>query len=211
MSALAVAGGIGITNAVLSGYANIQATKAKGKAVREAIYQAGLDYQRQIQGQQEQEDLLEVQTRQMLSERGLEALKAESRIRTAISGSGLSGSTMNEVQSQANFDKLFDNAVIIGRATVDKENLAREKLSQYMAFTNRQRDYANQMTNTSSTASAIMGAISTGLNTAVTAYQLGYKTPTGTPQLSNVGKDISSNTQVTLTREPKNIFYGNNL
>ena len=195
MSAVAVAGGIGVANALLGGYASIQATKAKGRAVRDAIKEAGLDYQRQLNASKEQEDLIELQTRTMLSERGLEALKAESRIRTSISGTGLSGSTMGEVQSQANFDKLFDNAVIVGRAVIDKENLTREKLSNYVTFKNRQQDYVNEMNNPNTTAGAIMGAISTGLNTAVLSAQLGGKWDSGKSlQSSGMTRDITPST-----------------
>ena len=176
-----VSAGIGATQAILGGYASVQAAKAQGKAVANAITMAGQNYQRQLQSNQEQENLLEEQTRSMLSERGLEALKAESRLRAGTSGTGLSGSTMTEAVNQTNFDKLFDSAVILGRATTTKENMAREKMSQFIAFQNRTQEYRSGISSGSGTAGAIMNSLTAGMNTVSMAYQLGAKLPTSTP------------------------------
>lgn len=186
----AVSAGIGATQAVLGGYASIQATKAKGKAVANAITEAGLDYQRQLQSSYEQDKLIEEQTRSMLSERGLEALKAEARLRAGVSGTGLSGATMSEAVNQSNFDKLFDSAVILGRANVSKENQTREKMSQFIAYKNRTQEYKNSLSASSGTASALMNTLSASMNTVSMAYQLGGKLPSGN---NNVSQGYSYN------------------
>ena len=176
-----VSAGISAVSSILGARAASKAAEAQLNAVKGAISESKNDYIRQLNSMYEKEALVEQETREMLSARGLEALKAESRLRVGASGTGVIGSSMQEEINQSKYDQLFDATVTIGRARKAKADISREKVSQYIAFKNRTSGYANQMQGAdTSFSSALMSGLASGLSAFAQGVAWGGKLPTGT-------------------------------
>lgn len=190
-SPFAVSAGIQAVGAILGAVANKKAIKANLKAVQYAINESKNDYIRQLASTYEKENIITEETRDMLSARGLEAMKAESRLRAGISSTGLTGASMNEARQQSKYDQLFDNTVIIARSRKSKEDLSRERMSNYIGFKNQTKAMADSVTkNSSPFASALIAGLTSGMNTITTGAAMGGK-------LSDLG--ISNNNNSTST------------
>lgn len=171
-----VSAGMSAVSSILGARAASKAADAQLKAVKGAISESKNDYIRQLNSMYEKEALVEQETREMLSARGLEALKAESRLRVGASGTGVIGSSMQEEINQSKYDQLFDATVTIGRARKAKADISREKVSQYIAFKNRTSGYANQMQGAdTSFSSALMSGLASGLSSFAQGVALGGK------------------------------------
>ena len=191
VSPFAVSAGIQSVGAILGAVANKKAIKANLKAVQYAINESKNDYIRQLASTYEKENIITEETRDMLSASGLEAMKAESRLRAGISSTGLTGASMNEARQQSKYDQLFDNTVIIARSRKSKEDLSRERMSNYIGFKNQTKAMADSIPKgDSSFTSALIAGLTSGMNTITTGAAMGGK-------LSDLG--ISNNNNSTPT------------
>ena len=187
----AVSAGISAVGSILGAMSNSKAIKSNLNAVKYAINESKNDYIRQLASTYEKENIITEETRDMLSTRGLEAMKAESRLRAGISSTGLTGASMNEARQQSKYDQLFDNTVIIARSRKSKEDLSRERMSNYIGFKNQTKAMADSIPKgDSSFTSALVAGLTSGLNTFTTGAAMGGK-------LSDLG--ISNNNNSTST------------
>lgn len=195
----AVSAGISSVGSILGAMSSSKAIKSNLNAVKYAINESKNDYIRQLASTYEKENIITEETRDMLSARGLEAMKAESRLRAGVSSTGLTGASMNEARQQSKYDQLFDNTVIIARSRKSKEDLSRERMSNYIGFKNQTKAMANSIPKgDSSFTSALVAGLTSGLNTFTTGAAMGGKLsdlgigkPTstgGTQSLSKIGE-----------------------
>ena len=173
-----VSAGISAVSSLLGMRASTKGIEAQLANVEWSIGEAKNDYIRQLASTYEQEALITQETREMLSTRGLEAMKAEGRLRAGVSGTGLVGSSMEEIKQQSKYDQIFDNAVIIARSRKSKTDLSRERMSQYIAFKNRTQGYASSIPKPADTGigSALMAGLTTGLSAFSTGVLMGGTT-----------------------------------
>lgn len=98
----------------------------------------------------------------MMSRNAIDAMKAEARLRAAAAGTGTTGGTTQSATHDAEIVEMFDNAVLIGRATSQKVNLARRMQMERLSAKNQKAYSASKL-------SQVFGADGAGA-----AWQQGY-------------------------------------
>jgi len=123
---------IGTALGALSSIADI---KAKGKAAVGNIKSAGksLLYKTKIHGQQLQD--LERMASDKMSSNGLEALKAEARLKAASAETGTTAKA--ELINTAKVDELHANAVILRTADIQMHSTKQAMVADRMSFVNQ--------------------------------------------------------------------------
>ena len=99
----------------------------------------------------------------MMSRNAVDAMKAEARLRAGAAGTGTHGGTTQVATQEAGMTELFDNAVLIGRASGQKLNIARRLQMERLSARNKKSGVASQM-------SQVFGATGAGA-----AWQSGYQ------------------------------------
>lgn len=166
MSNLAYAqAGSSAINSIMGAYIGGKAIDAQLDATLANIKGNKENFLRQAEVSSEQLEAINRELGDVMSARGLEALKAEAKIRTASASTGLEGSSMEEVASQTKYDELFDNQVMISRARTAKTSVQRDLVSSWLNMkTYNQQEASVFDSNVSPFTSALMAGIGTGLN-----------------------------------------------
>jgi hypothetical protein len=102
-------------------------------------------------------DFLDRELGAKMSEVGLEALKAEARLRTAAAETGTSGGTTDMVRRQAIMSQSLSNANLIASNRMHKFNLAQQMISHRSQY---RENMASLRSKIPSTASAVLGVLS---------------------------------------------------
>jgi hypothetical protein len=102
-------------------------------------------------------DFLDKELGAKMSEVGLEALKAEARLRTAAAETGTSGGTTDMVRRQAIMSQSLSNANLIASNRMNKFNLAQQMISHRSQY---RENMASLRSKIPSTASAVLGVLS---------------------------------------------------
>lgn len=157
-----------IASSLASSSANIANIKSQGETDIANIRYAKNDYIRRSEISFQQEEAIDREMGSMLSQRGLEAMKAESRLRAGAASTGASGASMNEYVSNAMFDNILDDQVIIAKERSAKLNTERTRLADYMNF----KALSNKQTQYNSSGSPLLASIGTGLNTLLNISKL---------------------------------------
>lgn len=163
-----------IASALVSGYASGVQSSLQGRedraniasnasAAQNNITYAKNDYILRSEISYQQENAIDREMGSMLSQRGLEAMKAEARLRASGASTGLSGASIDEVVNQTGYDQLLDNQVIIARARSSKLDTQRTRLADYMNFKAVANGYT-QGTNMATGSSGLAG-LNAGLST----------------------------------------------
>ena len=153
--------------AALGASAKIHDTKKRGEAVVANIESEGktLEYKTNIRVQQ-LEDLTRAAADKMTAN-GLEALKAEARLKAASAETG--STAKNEVVDTAEVNRLHQDAVILRTFDVQKHSTKQQMLSDRLSFLNSSRSHVQSM-------QSGFGAGMSTFNASLTGFQsgLGY-------------------------------------
>ncbi|MDB4681392.1 hypothetical protein OAE88_00630 [bacterium] len=93
----------------------------------------------------EQDNELDVELGGMMSSRGLDALKAEARLRAGAAETGTSGGSTSQVVQNAFMEQALDNAVLLSTHKKSKRNVQRQRISNSVAFRNKTRALKNSI------------------------------------------------------------------
>lgn len=124
------------------------------------------NYLRSIVSATEQTQAIERELGHALSARGLEAMKAEAKLRTAGASTGLAGAGIEEVANQAKYDELFDAQILISRARKSEANIQRQRLADYMSFVSQGQQTVSSMP----TSAGAFGALAAGFTSGLGVY-----------------------------------------
>jgi hypothetical protein len=172
------AGGVAFASSAISSISQMQTRiagfKRTGEKARSTIGYAKDEYLTRSNISFEQEAAIDEEMGSMMSQTGLEAMKAESRLRTAAASTGVSGSSVDEVVNQAGYDQLFDNQIIVAKARANRVDTYRSRLNAYMNF-EAKAENATQTTedNLMSSSQLAMESLSAAISTASTIAKLG--------------------------------------
>ncbi len=83
----------------------------------------------------------------MMSRNAIDAMKSEARLRVAAAGTGTGGGTTAQATMEARSIEMFDNAVLIGRASADKLNINRRLSMERLSNKNKNRYVASEIQN----------------------------------------------------------------
>ena len=179
------AGALGFASSALNTWGQYESGKQNikntGEAARANIGYAYNDYVQRSNIAYEQQKAIQREVGDMMSQRGLEALQAEGRLRTAGASTGISGSSVEEVVAQAGYDEVLDNQIIIARGRSNIVDTFRSRLAAKMD----QKAINLQATQTTknnliSNSQVMMQSLSAGISTATTAITLGGLGNSGT-------------------------------
>ena len=190
--------GVSAVGSIMGAYSSVKASKAKLEAVKFAIGEQKNNYIRQIANTYEKEQTINDETRTMLSARGLEAMKAESRLRSGVSSTGLSGTSMNEQINQSKYNELFDNTVLIARSRSTKVDLTRERLNDLIQFKQQTQSQVNSMGGfENSIGSAIAKGLGAGFNVFSQGVMLGGKLDMSSASATNAPMSMQESNSIT--------------
>lgn len=126
---------------ILGGFAQTSAYKAKLNAETNAIIRglenATKSFAQQMSLMKGQEQDIEQQLFSKLSQRGIEAIKAESRLRTAAAETGTTGGTTDAAIDQAYMDYVMDAALITQDAKYKQKDLTRRMETLRLSLSNK--------------------------------------------------------------------------
>ena len=103
------------------------------------------NYLTRLQASHEQQQAVDRELGTVLSRRGLEAMKAEARLRAASASTGLSGGTIDEVLNQTKYDEILDAKIAISRARKTKADIERQKVVDFINLKNSASSVASSM------------------------------------------------------------------
>lgn len=190
--------GVSAVGSIMGAYSSVKASKAKLEAVKFAIGEQKNNYIRQIANTYEKEQTINDETRTMLSARGLEAMKAESRLRSGVSSTGLSGTSMNEQINQSKYNELFDNTVLIARSRSTKVDLTRERLNDLIQFKQQTQSQVNSMGGfENSIGSAIAKGLGAGFNVFSQGVMMGGKLDMSSASATNAPMSMQESNSIT--------------
>lgn len=190
--------GVSAVGSIMGAYSSVKASKAKLEAVKFAIGEQKNNYIRQIANTYEKEQTINDETRTMLSARGLEAMKAESRLRSGVSSTGLSGTSMNEQINQSKYNELFDNTVLIARSRSTKVDLTRERLNDLIQFKQQTQSQVNSMGGfENSIGSAIAKGLGAGFNVFSQGVMMGGKLDMFSTSTANAPMSMQESNSIT--------------
>jgi len=149
----------------------IAQVQAQGEASRENIEAGKENYLRNAQTRYEQLEAINRELGSVMSRQGLEAMKAEARLRTAGASTGLQGTSIDTIANQSGYDLLFDNQVAISRSRNAEVSTQRQLVSDWLNFEalNRQQAAATEGAYIGD-GSSIIGAVLGGIGTSLEAY-----------------------------------------
>jgi hypothetical protein len=186
-----VAFGASAIDSISKGQTRIAAFKNQGKSSRASIGYAKDEYLTRSNIAYEQERAIDEEVGSMMSQTGLEAMKAESRLRAAGASTGVSGSSVDEVVAQAGYEQIFDNQAIVAKARANRVDTYRSRLTAYMNFETKSNN-ATQLTenNLMSSSQINLEALGSAINTATTSMMLnsGYKADGTAPDVTDWNK-----------------------
>jgi len=193
-------GGVAFASSAISSTSQMQTRiagfKRTGEKARSTIGYAKDEYLTRSNISFEQEAAIDEEMGSMMSQTGLEAMKAESRLRTAAASTGVSGSSVDEVVNQAGYDQLFDNQIIVAKARANRVDTYRSRLNAYMNFEAKSEN-ATQTTedNLMSSSQLAMESLSAAISTASTIAMLGGMNKAGseTPGKGTTGNVAGTN------------------
>ena len=170
MSGIAVgASAIGSIAGYMSSTRN---TKSMLASMTRGIESNKNSYLTRLNSTYEQEDALTRQMGDAMSARGLENLKAQSRLRVASASSGLSGNSIDEIVNQTNYDELFDTQILRSRVTESKTSLMYQRVTDKLNFMTQGRDIASQLDNAPDMLSSILAGLQSGIGAGQTYMAL---------------------------------------
>lgn len=105
-----------------------------------------------------------------MTQRGLDALKAEARLRAGAAETGTSGGTTRLAYTEAYVTQALDNAILKSRSEQTKRDLVRRKIMTKISYTNRMNSLTSGI---QSGTSAGLEVFSTGMSSAISGYQMG--------------------------------------
>lgn len=162
-----------IAGSMAAGKTARQSIRFTGEAARQNIAFAKDDYMRRSEIAFQQEEAINRQLGQILSSNGLEAMKAEARLRASAASTGLTGASMEEVVNQTAYDQIFDNQVVIAKSRDAKLDVSRNRLADYMNFKAAGYNAAQQTkSNLQSESMEWLAGISSGLGSFMNTQQL---------------------------------------
>jgi hypothetical protein len=170
-----------IASSVISGISGVMGAKgqgaaaraniaAKSKAIGESISQEKSNYITRLESSYNQQQAIDRQLGDALSLRGIEAMKASARLRAAGASTGVSGVSIEEVSKQAGYDELFDMQVLTSRARTSKDELAQQRIADFLNFRTSTKNLAGQMSGQMTTVPSILGALTSGLGSGLDTY-----------------------------------------
>ena len=174
--------------AKLQSQINIAKIQSQGKASRENIQANQENYLRNMETRYEQIEAINRELGSVMSRQGLEAMKAEARLRTAGASTGLQGSSITEVSEQSGYDLLFDNQVAISIARNLELSTQRQLVADWLNFEaiNRQQVSAVEGNVISGAVGGYLGAVLGGLGAGLEHYaQYGMSNTSQTPTYSD--------------------------
>lgn len=159
--------------------ANLSSTLSKINSSKEAVAKNlsinNDSYLVRMNASYEQEQVIENELGTALSRRGIDAMKAHSRLIAAGASTGFSGASISEISNQAGYDQMLDSQIILSRARQSKADLARQKVTDWMNFKTQGSNLQNGLVGeiTGGTSSGNSQALTSGLGTllsGVTTY-----------------------------------------
>jgi hypothetical protein len=170
-----------IASSVISGIGGVMGARGQGKAARaniaakskaigESIEKEKTNYIAKLESSYAQQEAIDRQLGDALSLRGIEAMKAEARLRAAGASTGLSGASIEEVSAQAGYDELFDQQVLVSRARTSKDELAQQRVADFLNFRTSTQNLAGQMQGNLTSVPSFLGAITSGLGSGLNTY-----------------------------------------
>lgn len=133
----------GILSSLSSSKANIENIKSKNNAAIQAIQDEVAAFKAQASIIDSQDLQLDQQLFNKMSQRGLEALKAEARLRAAAAETGTTGGTTDVAVGQAWVDFARDAALITSEAKEQKLNLSRRLDTYSLSSKHKISEYAS--------------------------------------------------------------------
>ena len=155
--------GASVVNSLMGAYLGGKAIDAQLDATLANIKGNKENFFRESETSREQLDAINRELGDVMSARGLQALQAEARLRTAGASSGLEGASINEVVGQSKYDELFDNQVSISRARTAKTSVQRQLVSSWLNMKSINEQEASVF---DSNVSPLAGALIAGLGSA---------------------------------------------
>ena len=152
--------------------ANIDNINAKKDAMIKTIGSMGtsLKYSQAIKAQQL--DDLETALSDKLTTTGLEALKAEARLKAASAETGGIGGSNNDAIAMADVNRLHQDAAILRAADVAKVNTLNSMVAERLNFKNDLTSLTSGQFN-GTTGVSTFGALAGGVNTALAGFTAG--------------------------------------
>lgn len=138
-------------------------------------------YLRRLTASAEQTEAINRELGTVMSRSGLEAMKAEARLRTAGASTGLSGGSIDEIINQTSYDEILDNQVNISRARKSKADVKRQEVVDWMNFVNQGETITSSMPQGGTD---LFGALASGLTSGLGVY---------TNYVGAGGKDVIGN------------------
>lgn len=170
-TALGVAAGASAIGSIAGYMSSTRNTKSMLASMTRGIESNKNSYLTRLNSTYEQEDALTRQMGDAMSARGLENLKAQSRLRVASASSGLSGNSIDEIVNQTNYDELFDTQILRSRVTESKTSLMYQRVTDKLNFMTQGGDIASQLDNAPDMLSSILSGLQSGIGT-YTNYQM---------------------------------------
>lgn len=157
----------------IAGYmSSTRNTKSMLASMTRGIESNKNSYLTRLNSTYEQEDALTRQMGDAMSARGLENLKAQSRLRVASASSGLAGNSIDEIVNQTNYDELFDTQILRSRVTESKTSLMYQRVTDKLNFMTQGRDIASQLDNAPDMLSSILAGLQSGIGAGQTYMAL---------------------------------------
>jgi len=172
MQPTTLSAGLSIASSILGYQSAVKTIAMKKEAVLSAIKINKEDYMQRIEVSYQQEEAINREVGTMLSLRGLDAMKAEARLRASVASTGLTGGSVEEVVAQTDYDMILDSQIIISRGRQSKLDLARARLSDFMSFRNVGASQAEQLAGAGGSAEALMAGLSSGLGAFMNIQQI---------------------------------------
>ena len=153
--------------------ANLQATlkniESGKEATLENLESNRKSYLTRLNATYEQEEAINQELGTVMSRRGIEAMKANARLKTAGASTGLSGASIQEITNQTNYDEILDNQILISRARRSKSDLSRQRVVEWLNFKTQGMNAQNQLvgTITGGTGNGNAQALASGLGSAL--------------------------------------------
>lgn len=141
--------------------------KSRSDAAINAMNLEVKSYKAQLSAMERQENELDQQLFGSLSQRSIEALKAEARLRAGAASTGTSGGSTDASVRQSYMDYALDAAVLSAKAAHEKRNILTRMNMLDVSFDNRISDMSSN----------IISPFAAGLKTmtgAMTGFQSGY-------------------------------------
>ena len=193
--------GFSIASSLAGAYGSVSASRQQGsidrtniasksKAIGESIQQEKSNYITRLESSYEQQRAIDRQLGDALSFRGIEAMKAESKLRAAGASTGLSGSSIEEASKQSDYDELFDMQVLTSRARQSKDDIARQRVADFINFKTSTNNLAGSMYGVTQTSGSTLGSLVSGLGSGLDSY-MQYQSMFG---LNNKYNDMSGGT-----------------